>query len=397
MSALPPSLNVSLKRFQSASHTIQRVQAPGTFSGSGQLVFQFPRSGCIDLHSLALVATATLTGTGTIVTQPFHSGMIRQLSVFVGGQKVGVDSSDYGFLYSILKVYSNSKPMNDFKQSSREGNVTLTTATAQDIIIASDFLGLLSGQNCRYLCLDVLPEVVVQIDLKPLSSWGSATTLTAGTLTNVSMMYSRIDFENNLLAQLWADRVSKTPIQIAYPNLRYYEGTQTTASSSVTSLTVNSGSVDYIIAGNRPDYSAGLSTALYLSNNGGGGLAQMFWNGVPLQGWAMSDNECLVASMASLNASGSTGFSPDFTVGTAIQPSGGEYGTNYFALVHRMKFDTEVTDPSNYVTGVNTYGAGCSVDFQMTGTTVTARRPWIAIYSSGVLEIGAGKQVLNIQ
>jgi len=396
MSQIPPSLNLQLKKFQVTSHTLQRIQCPGTFGSAGQLTFQFPRSGVIDLHSLACVATATLTGTGTILGQPFNSGMVRKVSITVGGQSLGCDASDYGFISSLMKIYQSNKPQNDFKQSALEGNVTFTTATAKDIIIASSFEGtFLSNPNCRYLVLDVLPEIVVTLDLKSSAFWASATTLTDASLTNVAMIYSSISFENNLLANLYADRVQKTPIEIAYPNMRYYEGSQLTTNGSTVSMTVNSGSVEYVVSGSRPDYSAGLTTAMYLSNNATG-LSQMFYNGTPLQSWAMNTNESLLATMASLNSFGST-FSPDFSVGTAVQPSSGEYGTNYFALWHRMKFDTEIIDGANFQSGVNTFGSGSTIDYIQSSTSTTARRPWIAVLTSAVLQIGAGKNALSVQ
>lgn len=398
MSALPPSLSVSLKKFQVSSHSVQRVIAPSTsYLGGSSIILNLPRTGVIDLQSLSLLATINVTGTGTIKTLPFHSQLFRKVSVFVGGNQLSLSQlSDYGFVYGLTRQYGANKTYNDFQQTIlKAGNVTLTTATDASIVLAVDFLGFLSGKHLRYLPLDIMPEMYIQVDLKPLSSWVTATTATAGTLSDVRLIYTRIDMENNLLNSLYADRISKQSIQIPYEDIRYIEGGQVTASASTVTVTVNSQSVDYIMGTHRPDYSAGLTTALYLANNGGSGNTnQMFWNGVPLSGWSLTVEDSLCATMGALNASGNMLFAPDFSVDGAVSASGNDYRDSYFANFHRLKFDTESMDGSGWVTGINTFGAGAVVDMVTSGSTSTTRRPVLVIYSTGIMELGQGKQVL---
>lgn len=408
--SLPPSLGVTLKKFQGMSHTAQRVAADRPSYGSAtSITFPLPRSGVIDLQSLAVLATINITSAATtsIKTLPLHSGMFRRVSFQMGSANVISlqQLSDYGFAHLLTRVYQTPKPRTDYLQTiGKEGNVTLTTATDANIVLASDFLGFLSGKHCRYLPMDVLPDCYITIDLKDSQSWaictGGTTTITAASLTNVRLLFNRIDWEGNLYSQLWADRLLKAPIQIPFDDVRYLEGPTTASAGSATYTGFVSGqSIDFLLATYRPSgYGSGLTADVYKANNGGDAstLNQLFWNGAPLSSFAMNVEDSLWATSAALDGAGNMIYSPDFTLDGAVTATGNEFRDNFFALIYRMRLSTEAMDGPGWCTGVNTYGNSVPVDLVISAGTSTSRKPVILAYCTGICEVSAGKQVVPI-
>jgi hypothetical protein len=399
--SLPQSLGVSLKKFQNVAYTSVRITGDRASYGSADTItFDLPRTGVVDLASLAVLCSITLTGTGTIKTLPFHSGMIRKVSFLVGGAPVSLTQlGDYGFAFLLNSIYGGNKPHNDFLQTiGNEGNITLTSGTASDIVLCSSFLGMLSGQHCRFLPMDILPPCQIQIDLHSSTRWATATTITASSLTNMRLLLNRADFPDNLLSNLWADRISKAPVQIPFPNISYLEGaTVASAGSATYTGYANSQSVDYIVLTNRPSaYSTVLTTDSYFATNGGDSttLLQANWNGVPLSSWQLNIIDCLWQTQSALDGAGNSLFSPDFTADGAVSASGTDYRDKFFALFYRMKTPTDETDGRGWQTGVSTFGQSVPIDHVIANGSATSRKPVMLVYSTGVMEVGAGKQVI---
>lgn len=400
--SLPQSLGVSLKKWQAGAFTSVRVTGDRTsYAPADTIIFDLPRSGVIDLQSLAVLGSINITATGTIKTLPFHSGIFRRVSLNVGGAIVSLSQlGDYGFAFLMNKVYAGNKPNNDFLQTSMmEGNVSLSTGVATDVVLASSFLGFLSGQHCRYIPMSVLPPCQLVIDLHVGSRWATYTALTSAALTNVRLLFNRMDVMDDMISQLWADRINKAPIQIPFQNISYQEGA-TVASAGAATWTgyVNSQSVDYIVLTNRPSgYSTAVTVDSYQANNGGDSttLLQANWNGVPLSSWQLNINDALWQTQAALDGAGNSLFSPDYTVDGAA-PSGTitDYRDKFFALFYRMKASTDEVDGKGWMTGTNTYGQSIPVDHIIASGSATSRKPVMLIYSTGVCEIGQGKQVV---
>lgn len=414
--SIPQSLAVNLKRFQNAVVSTQRISGDRASYGSASTAtFSMPRSGCLDLQSIALLGTLGLTTTGaptSVTTQPLHSLMVRRVEFVVGGNVVSLNQlSDYGLAFYMSRIYASNKGRTDYQQNiGLEGNIAVSitaNAGSTPLVIASEWLGFMSGKHCRFLPLDILPEVQIVVYFHDVSRWYSVVTggtspTVSASLTDMRLLYNRFDFQDNMLARLWADRITKAPITIPFENVSYFEGAATTATAGSFSAYVNSQSIDYIAVSSRPgtydsditkrytlnDFNLGASTDAAKNNT----LVQVTFNGAPLSSFQLTPMDAVWQTQASLGGAGNMLYAPDF--GT-VTGTFAEFRDNYFALFHRMKLDTNPEDGEGWVTGTPTYGQSMevAVNFTADSTATTSKKPIIVVWSTGTLEIGAGKQI----
>lgn len=398
--SLPNSLSVSLKRFQSGSRSIQKILPDRSNYPSASIIrFEFPRSGCVDLQSISLLADLTIVDDAavTLTTPKYNSQMFRRVTLLAGGQPVSLSGlSDYAAAYLMSRTYSNPKAYSDFKQVvGKEGGVTVSSingTVAHPLCLASDFLGFMGGQHVRYIPLEILPALSLEIQLHTRDFWTAEanTAVTSMELTNVRMMATILQYEDNFLARMWADRLSKSPIVIPFDDWVYNEGQSSTSSTNVQNAMVNSQSVNFIIASYRPaDYgtSAANRFKFYAGNSSDAVENQLTFNGYPLTNFQANVLEALEITTMSLNGGGgNVMFQPDIATYA-------EFRDTAFALVHSMKSAEEEVDARGWVLGASTLGQSIEVQLRGSGLEATAKKPVVFFNTTGTLEIGAGKQL----
>lgn len=399
--SLPNSLSVSLKRFQAGSRSIMKILPDRSNYPSASIIqFQLPRSGCLDLQSLSLLADLTVVDDAvvTLTTPKYNSQMFRRVTLNAGGQPISLSQlSDYAAAYLMARTYSNPKAYSDYKQVvGKEGGVTVSSingTVSHPLVLASDFLGFLSGQNgVRYLPLEIMPPLSIEIQLHTRDFWTAEanTAVTSMELTNVRMLATILQYEDNMIARMWADRISKSPIVIPFDDWVYNEGQSSASSTNVQNAMVNSQSVNYIIATYRPaDYatSAANRFKFYAGNSSDSVENQITFNGYPLTNFQANVLEALEITTLSLNGGGGNVlFTPDISTYA-------EFRDTSFALVHSMKSADEEVDPRGWVLGTSTLGQAIEVQLRGSGLDTTAKKPVIFFNTTGTLEIGAGKQL----
>lgn len=398
--SLPGALGVSLKRFNAAAVTAIRIlpdKLSAAYAAGESAVFELPSSGMLDLSSLSLLGSVTVTGTGTIVTPPVHDLMIRRVSCQIGGYTVSLAGcGDYGFCAWMKALYSGNKTVTDFKQSSlKQGSVTLTSGTASDVTLLSSFMGFLGGdKGVRFIPLDLFPKITITVDFHSATRFATATTVTAATISNLRLLAQRYDVADNLVSQLWADRISKNgSVEMPFSNVFYMEA-PTVASSGSASYTnwINSQSVDLILFTNRPSgYATAVTADQYSANNGGSGSTiQGSFNSVPLSNWYLNVDDAMWATMSALDGNGDGSmFAPD--VATAA-----DFRDTYFALIYKMAVPAEAAEARGAVFGTPTYGQAVPIDYNLQGGSATSRKPVIVVFTTGVLSLSGGKQVVPL-
>lgn len=407
--SVPPSLAVNLKRFQSATHSVQRIIGDRpSYQSSATMSFQFPTTGILDLASISILADffTTHTAVVSLSTPSLNAAMIKRVEILIGNVPVSLNQlSDYGFVSCLLNAYALNKMKMDALQTIfREGSVDVSTvngSTTSYLVLVSQWLGLFgSSTDLRYLPLALLPQITLNIYLHDRSRWtiedNSAVT-SAFQLQNVRLQYIRIDMDGQLMENLWADRLSKQEIQIPFQDVRYYEGGSTTATANTFTAFVNSQSIDYLGIGYRPaNYDTSYTTRLV--STCGSDVAtdfptnQVYVNGSPLSSMALNPIDALNATASALGGNNNVLLAPDASaIGSAT--SFNNYRNNFFMLMHRLKFDTAPSDGIDWVSGLNTYGQSVPVDLILNGGYSTAKKPFIIAVCKAVLSIAMGKQV----
>lgn len=398
--SLPNSLSVSLKRFQAGSRTFQKILPDRSSYPSASIIrFELPRSGVLDLQSLSLLADLTVVDDAvvTLTTPKYNSCMIRRLTLLAGGQPVSLSGlSDYGATYLLAKTYANPKAYSDQKQVvGKEGGVTVSSiigTVAHSLVLASDFLGFLSGQHVRYIPLEIFPALTVEIQLHTRDFWTAETNtaVTSMELTNVRMLATILQYEDNMLARMWADRISKSPVVMPFDDWVYNEGQTSSSSTNVQNAMVNSQSVNYIIGTYRPaDYATAAANRFkfYAGNSTETVEAQMVFNGYPLTNFQANVLEALQVTTLSLNGGGGNVlFQPDIA-------NYADFRDNNFAFIHSMKSADEEVDARGWVLGASTLGQAIEVQLRGSGLDAVAKKPCIFFNTTGTLELGAGKQL----
>lgn len=398
--SLPNSLSVSLKRFQAGSRTIQKILPDrSTYPSASIIRFEFPRSGVLDLQSISLLADLVVVDDAavTLTTPKYNSCMIRRLTLLAGGQPVSLSGlSDYGATYLMAKTYANPKAYSDQKQVvGKEGGVTVSsvigTAT-HPLCMASDFLGMMSGQHVRYLPLEILPALSLEIQLHTRDYWTAEANaaVTSMELANVRMLATILQYEDNMLARMWADRLSKSPIVIPFDDWVYAEGQTSSSTTNVQNAMVNTQSLNYIIASYRPaDYGTAAANRFkfYAGNSTETVENQVTFNGYPLTNFQANVLESLEITTLSLNGGGGNVlFQPDLA-------SYADFRDNAFALIHSMKSADEEVDARGWVLGASTLGQAIEVQLRGSLLDTTAKKPVVFFNTTGTLEVGAGKQL----
>ena len=406
--SVPQSLAVNLKRFQNATHSVQRITGDrSSYTSSSTMQFMFPTAGVLDLASISILADffTTHTAAVTLSTPALNSAMIKRVELLIGNVPVSLNQlSDYGFVASLMSSYALNKMKMDALQSVfREGSVDVTTANGSvttPLVLVSQWLGLLgSGSDVRWLPLALLPQITLNVYLHDRSRWTTAdnsAVTTAFQLQNARLQYLRLDFDNMMLENLWADRLQKQEIMIPFTDYRYYEGGSTTATANTFTSFVNTTSLDYVVAGYRPaDYDTSYANRL-ISHPGNTGVDsvtnQLYLNSAPMSAYSLTPIDAVNVTASALGGNENVLLAPDFgATGTATTFA--NYRDSVYALIHRTKFDTSVTDGADWVTGYNTYGQSVPIDYIMNGGFATAKKPFIIAVCKGVLSIGLGKQV----
>lgn len=406
--SVPASLAVNLKRFQSATHSVQRVTGDrSAYQSSSTIQFMLPTSGVLDLQSVSVLADFFTTHNAVVAlsTPSLNSAMIKRVEFLVGNVPVSLQQlSDYGFVSCMLNSFALNKMKNDALQSVlREGSVDVSTANGQvttPLVLISQWLGILGdGTDIRYLPLALLPQITLNIYLHDRSRWTTAdnsAVTTAFQLQNVRLQYIRLDFDGQLMENLWADRLSKMEIQIPFNDVRYYEGGSTTATANTFTAFVNSTSLDYVAAGYRPgDYDTVYANRLvsHAGNTTVDGVTnQIYLNSAPVSAYPLTPIDAINCTASALGGNGNVLFAPDFgATGTATTYA--NFRDSVYLLVHRTKYDTSLTDGTDWVTGYNTYGQSVPIDYIMNGGFATSKKPYIIAICKGVLSVGLGKQV----
>lgn len=413
--SIPRSLSVNLQKFQAAQCVASRVNADrSTYSSSGVVSFTLPTVGVLDLSSLAMAFDwYVVTGANpanTVVTTPFHANIIRRMEISAGGQSLTLGSlNDYGFVYHMIRGWTSNKMRNDSAQILRDGNITFSDSAANTTnyypATITDWLGLAgSPTDVRFLPLDLLPPLTITLYLHNSTRWFTSA-LPAGAsaeIQNVRLNMLIHQFENNLLSNLWNDRLQKGGIQFCYQDVRYYEGSTTTSTAVQYTASVNSTSIDYVITAFRPStYDTTPADALKsncgnttlpsgTTRNNDLAVNQLMLNGMPLSSMPLSPADVLALNAASLNGIGNALYAPDFG---AVNSTYNDFKNNYFALIHRCEVPTTPEDGA-FVSGVNTYGQAIPIDLQHSGGDASSRKPYIIVVCKNILELGAGKQVM---
>ena len=402
---IPSSLAVNLKSFQKTSQNFVRVNSDRTAYPSASMVsFRLPQSGCVDLDTLHFTGELSVShgAVVTLTTPPTNFCMFRRVEVMIGGYALGSACSDFGFSTYLLKAYTNNKMRQDYLQGmGSEGSVVVSSinGTVSFPLAWSDGIGFLNcSQLIRYLPLSLIPEVIINVYLHDRSRWtvedNSAIAASTFVLQNMRIQYMNISSEGSLIENLWASRLSQAPIVIPFQDIKYYEGSSTSATANTFTLQVSGTSLDYLVATYRvADYDTVAANRLTCTagNNVNTVTSQIFVNNQPLQSYQCTPIDALMVTSASLGGSGNQFFAPD-AGGLANTFAG--FRDTFFALIQRLEFPTEdTTDPRGWLTGLNTMGTSVPVDLVLQGANTTGRKPVIIVVGKGLLTIGAGKQI----
>lgn len=398
--SLPSNLSVNLRRFQSAVHTTQRVMGDrNSYPSASVININLPRQGCLDISTLTLLADMYHQDAAAVslTTPKYHSMMFRRVEFNIGGSVVSLQQlSDYGFAYQMSRTLGSTKARSDYQQQvSCEGSVALSSgagvAGTTPLVLASEWLGLGAAKHCRFLPLDLLPEITLTIYLHDRSRWTTADNAAVDTLElrNARLVFKMVQFEDNMLSKLWAARLSSAPIVVPFENVSYYEGQATSSSATTYSAFVNGQSIDYVLAAYRKgDYDSSYANRWlsYAGHNTADVATQVSFNGSPITAWGLTPLEACLETQQSLGGSGNAGYSPDIA-------NFGDFRDNLFAQIHRMKLDTDEVDGKGWITGTSTYGQAAEVMVSLANGDTNSKKPVIIIWSTGTLEISAGRQI----
>lgn len=403
---IPSSLAVNLKSFQKTSHQYVRVNSDRSQYPSASVInFRLPSTGIVDLDSLHICGEIAMTHTAavTLTTPPTNMCMFRRVELLIGGYAIGSSCADYGFCTYLLRAYTSNKMRLDYQQTlGLQGAVTVSSiiGTTSYQLAWSDFIGALGCPLLwRYIPLSLFPEISLNIYLHDRSRWtvedNSAIT-SLFVLQNMRLQYINVQSEGSLIENLWAQRLSSAPIVIPIQDVRYYEGSTTSATTNTFTIQVAGTSIDFVgatyrrgdydsVVANRLLTSAGHNTAQNTVTN------QMFVSGMPLSTYQALPVDSLMITESSLGGTGNSLYAPD--AGTLAQTFQ-TFAQSFFLHMHRMEFSTnDVVDPRGWLTGLNTKGVSVPIDLILQGGDAVAKKPVIITVGKSLLTLGAGKQV----
>jgi hypothetical protein len=396
MASLPKSLNFALSRFQSCSRDFIRITPNKTTYVDGETIsFRLPQSGVIDLQSLAVMMNLTFRSGGTGGTFSFYGGqLIRRLEVLAGGASIGLAGcSDYGLAYMIRRRLMEPTYLNSISGSNNVYEIPSVTisstaganAPAVDCMIA-DFLGIAGGERgCRFLVLDAFPEIEIRVTLDVANRVPLPTAATFLQVNEVYMILSRYTFEDKLLHNLLASRLSQGPLEIPFTNVTTFQGPSGTGSISYP-FSIAAQSIDYVAAAFR---SATVTGATYydLQAGGSGSTVQLTVNATPLSNWPLALRDAWWTTLEALDGHGlNVMVDPQVVSQTVWQNS-------RFTLLHRFCMPAaDALEARHSLTGLSTYGS--TVPFTFEGRSITNTVvPLIVVFHTSTLELSQGKLV----
>jgi hypothetical protein len=418
--SLPRSLVYAVQRFQTAQRETVRLfpLQKRDFSENEVISFRFPASGVLDLHSLAMhfqhymQGTGTNTGTTSIFDPIYYSEFIRRVDVMINGVTVGLNAlSDYGLAYLTKYKYADTSDRAVYKsilegaQSHRIVNEGANQEAPQNGMIA-DWLGFLSGSHVRYLPLAAFGELQIDITLHNRRRWVASDT-TAGDyakinatthqLRNVRMLYTKVHFEDNLLDNMVAARLSRGTLQIPFENWAQWEGNAFSGTTTF-NFQVATQSLDHIFGSLRPDnYSTVPANNVRLASGGENSTFQFTVNANPVSSWQLAVPEVFWATAEALEGNNNALYAPSMTYA--------EFRDRYFAYIHSFAFPLDLDESKTMITGLSTYGQTVPLTFEVTGTStvslgggnVSSYRPFVTGRMTSICELNAGRMITYIQ
>lgn len=422
--SIPASLGVNLKRFQQSAISHMRINFDrNTYARGDVMTVRLPTSGVIDLSTLAICGKLLAkndAGSAKTFSEPENwAEMIGELKVIAGGVQLGLSAvSDYSYLVHMTDAYGKSwSKLLTERQLLQSGwddvsNSVNAGATLTRAVNIPDLLGFLSGGlGVRYLPLSLLPEIIIQIKLnnneyfcnQSATDYGSFTY----TLTDWAVNFQKIDFVGNLLEQLYAERVSRAPLELPFVNFTQVKGTPyTTAQTMTASIATNS--LDYVIAQNREASPNSYKTALR-SRAGDNEYAkrcigeyhQLLINNAPYYSTPVDGGHFLSAVANAFDA-GASVFQP--YVGSMYYVSGGitkpfadafqDFVENNWVFPTRTRLATEpMIDGQSYISGLSTFGTMANITWTCSGCDADTKVPQLTFVHTSIVEVMPNRQI----
>lgn len=287
----PRNLNYNLKEL-TAGLNKQKVKILADFqttNAGGTIRFKLPAGTIIDLRSLVLYFTGSITGTGSTTSYlhfPRYSSSLIQRLIITANNTTLCSMNEYGFLYNALmdmegadnsqyskRITELFDPTLRWAQTTSAGDATtnenaitgvlnhsVTGATTNDTNVnmcVNNWLGFLGSLSCP--CIDTMnfSDIFVEITFYPSYVLTHSTITTSAptisnanyTLTNIFITLDLLSFSSSLYYSLKTSQVLGSGLKIGYYDYFCSRFTSVSKSAGVAvNFNINANCLDQLIA-----------------------------------------------------------------------------------------------------------------------------------------------------
>lgn len=423
-SPIPASLGVNLKRFQQSALSHMRINFDrNTYALGDVMTVRLPTSGVIDLSTLAICGKVNFTndaGTSKTFREPSSwAEMFQEVKVIAGGVQLGLSAvQDYAYLVHTTDTYGKPWTKVDTERKLLCGgwddlaNEVASSASGVRPVNISDLLGFLSGGlGVRYLPLSLLPEIIIQIKLNSTKYYYNADAdfeSFSYSLSDFAVNFQKIDFVSNLIENLYAERINRSPLDLPFVNFTQVKGVPyTTAQTMVASVATNS--LDYVLCQNRLASPTNYGEALRsragndtVANRLIGETHQLLINNAPYFSQPV-DGGHFLANLANAFDAGSSTFTP--YVGSLYYKDGnddtkpfadalGDFIQSKWVFPVRTRLATEpYVDGQSFVSGLSTFGTMANIQWVMSGGDGDSKTPQMTFVHTSIVEVMPNRQI----
>ena len=437
-SMYPNNLRYLAKRLSGVSKNTARLQSlnANTAAAGSIITVDLPSSGLIDLQSLTMYATCTVTGTGFSRPAKHVEALFARVEIEAGGIAIASSPTGYDHLASMLfdcTIGDDASRRRAVSQLGDENAAIPGTANYTGEIACMNWLGFIASASPQVLNMDILPPVRLRITLNnTLALVSNNTAFAAGnasfSLSNVFFSVDTLSINDGLYSQMISSFLnSGNIIELPYSNWFSFSNVGQ-GMSGVTRFSLSTQSLDRVFAFNVTDraYPLGTNTGSTLdpvtgnstgytrigtgtrtygadgTNNTVVTYTQSGWqynvNGSYLPSWSASTMQSYPLLLSCLNMSADTlgGMSRSLTTPAAWQ-------CGYYVMAQEF-----CNSDAGYISGLDTRGSSLQAFLQQTGTIGTANNgtgaaagsspgtsltTYVFAQCTSSLKIGAGRSI----